>query len=333
MRRRVLGDNKILKGTIVESNYQVGNLVLYDKTLGKKIVIDLDSPSQEFPLSAYVPLAVIVIPSSHGREIYANDDKPVSAAAMSLLSMSYSTPDSGANTEQTMMWGQYNSYISLPNLNQAPTLGTGSNQAESVTGQTGYPYMPSDKFESSGIVCNHDTNSYYYNGSNTAAPSPYLTDGSRNSMYYQTTTPSSTNNCLADFDGVGNTKVLCDLATAQSDWKTADTITNQRDPGYSPAACCCWRFHPEGTEQGEWYLPAMGELCYMMARFNKIQSSIQAVRDAGAEDFAVLLSTSGSYWSSSEYSSARARRVSTGYGYVDDYGKDNRGRVRAFLRV
>ena len=59
-----------------------------------------------------------------------------------------------------------------------------------------------------------------------AAPSPYLTNGSRNPAYYQTISPSSTANRLADFNGKQNTQVICNLATAQPDWKTANTIEN-----------------------------------------------------------------------------------------------------------
>lgn len=131
----------------------------------------------------------------------------------------------------------------------------------------------------------------YYNISTNFIPSPYLEDGSRYKGYY--IIRYSESNCLSDFDGFGNTKVLCDLATAQSDWKTASTITNDYAGGYSPAACCCWRYHTTGTNQGDWYLPAIGELGYLIVRLKTINTSISNIGG-------VTVDTSLNVWSSSE---------------------------------
>jgi hypothetical protein len=68
-----------------------------------------------------------------------------------------------------------------------------------------------------------------------------------------------------DFNGKYNTSVLINLATRQTNWKDAPIIENWGNEGYYPAACCCWLYRTEGTTQGDWYLPACGELGHVMS--------------------------------------------------------------------
>ena len=242
--------------------------------------------------------------------------------------MNYNSPDSGSTSYQNMYWGGYEDDISSPILYQVPT---GNTSNGIPTGETYSAYLPSDKF--SGTQCAHDTDVSYYNTSYAPIPSPYLTNGSRNPGYYQTSSPSSSNNALADFDGIGNSQVLWDLATSQSSWKTESSITNNSGSGYYPAACCCWRYHTEGTSQGDWYLPACGELGYIMPPFNKINDAIDKMRTVYGSSVGVELNNSDFYWSSTEYSSNDARFVNTSYGRVSKDSKNSIGYVRAFLKV
>ena len=275
----------------------------------------------DYPTDKYEPIGVVVVPSSHN--VYGNG----CCGVMSLKAMSCDTPSTGGTSEQEMCWGDISTDISsLPNLDQVPT---GNTSNGIPTGQTSYAYLPSDKFFS--IQCAHDTDAYYI--TSPYIPSPYLTDGSRNPGYYQTTSPSSSNNACADFDGIGNSQVMWDLATAQSDWKTASSITNNTGSGYYPAACCCWRYHTSGTSQGDWYLPACGELGYIMPPFNKINEAIGKMRTAYGSSVGVELYTMGYYWSSTEYSSNDAHCVGGRDGTVNHHPKGSDNYVRAFLRV
>ena len=312
---------------IALADTKAGDVLLWDKINQKKLFTSSDNLSG-YPAESYTPIGVVVVPASHN--VYGDG----SCGVMSLLSMDCDNPSQGAASNEYMFWGVYSTDIStLPNLDQAPIVGTGSNVGDAgstVTGENEYPYLPSDKF--SVLQCPHDTDAYYYRlgSSYDQAPSPYLTDGSRNPAYYQTTSPSSSNNCLADFDGRGNTdKIITQRGNKEyTSWKP--TYDTQAD---YPAASCCDMFYTEGTQQGDWYLPAMGELGYIMPPFNRISEAITKMRNAYGSSVGAVLSASYYYWSSSEYSSDYARRVYTYDGSVEYGGKGSNGYVRAFLKV
>ena len=303
------------------------DILMYDKEQSRKFILKSDTDFSKYPADRYTPIGVVVVPGSHN--VYGDG----SCGVMSLKPMNCSTPSTGGTSEQYMYWGVYGTDISaLPNLDQVPIVGSGSNvgnASSTVTGQDSYPYLPSDKF--SAVRCPHDTDAYYYSSSSSydQAPSPYLTDGSRNPAYYQTTSPSSSNNCLADFDGRGNTnKIIIQRGSKDySSWRPGTSSESDY-----PAASCCDMFYTDGTQQGDWYLPAMGKLGYIMPLFNRINEAITKMRNAYGSSVGVTLSTNLGYWSSSEYSSSRARFVTTGNGRVNYNYKDTSYYVRAFLR-
>lgn len=325
MRRRSLftqGSKDLPLDSISPADSVAGDYCFYDKTADKVIIVDQTKWSADkYPSSKCTPIGIVVVPGTH------NVYRDGSCGVMSLKEMNYSTPDTGSTSYQYIYWGHLGNDISnLPNLNKVPT----GNQANGLpTTQTSYAYLPSDEF--SGTQCLHDTDAYYSNS--PYIPSPYLTDGSRNPGYYQTTSPSSSSNALADFDGKGNSEILQGLATAQSNWRTASTITNNSGDNYLPAACCCWRYHTEGTQQGDWYLPTCGELGYMIPNLKKINEAITKMRNAYGSSVGVTLNTSDGYWSSSEYNSYLAYGVYTYGGYVYGTGKQGFNYVRAWLRV
>ena len=284
--------------------------VFYDSTTGSFVKLYPDQITEVNP--NYTPIGVEVVPAEHN--VYGTGQ----AGIMSLAEMNYSTPDVGSSEYQTMYWGGNGADTSLSNYDKV-------NLVDGTTAT--YGYLPSDRF---GGTTSLDGVSKYATTSNNA-PSPYNADGSRNEAYYTTT--YSTANALSDFDGIGNTTILIELATGQSDWKTATTITNNSGAGYYPAACCAWRFHTAGTDQGQWYLPACGEFGYVINRISAINETINKVLSIYASVVAVAVHTSYGYWSSSEYSAYHTRRLDTNYGYVYSSNKYYDYYVRAFLRV
>ena len=301
------GENRFMVFPVLD--YPI-KAVFYDSSTGSFVKLYPDQITEVNP--NYTPIGVEVVPAEH--DVYGTGQ----AGIMSLAEMNYSTPDTGSSEYQSMYWGGYGTDTVLPNYNKVNL----------VNGTTAdYGYLPSDQFTGNTSL---DGVSKYNRTSNNA-PSPFNADGSRNEVYY--TTAYSTANALSDFDGVGNTTVLTELATSQSDWKTATTITNSYSAGYYPAACCAWRFHTIGTDQGQWYLPACGEFGYVVNRISAINTTINKVLSVYASVVAVAMHTSGGYWSSSEYSANGARYLDTLNGYVSDYNKNDDYYVRAFLRV
>ena len=305
MRRRTL-----FKSDSGASSRNLADAVFYDSNNDSFVTMSPDEITSV--IDGYTPIGVVAIPASH--DVYGDG----TCGVISLAEMSYNTPDVGSNEYQEIYWGGYGTDTSLPNYDKVNIVG-------GTTSSTGY--LPSDQF--TGATSLDGVSKYGYTSNN--APSPFNADGSRNEAYYTTT--YSTANALSDFDGVGNTFVLTELATGQSDWKTATTITNNSGAGYYPAACCAWRFHTAGTDQGQWYLPACGEFGYVINRISAINETINKVKSVYSSVVAVALRTSNYYWASSEYSANHARSLGTGYGNVGYYNKGNHYYVRAFLRV
>ena len=315
----------------------VGDAVLYDKQANKLIVVPTtDDIGTKYPSDDYEPIGVVVIPASH--DVYGTGQ----CGVMSLKNMSVDTPDTGQIQHEGMFYGQMNINSSLPNLTDAPYVGNGYNYGDSnstvignVDIQEYICYIPSDAFNT--VQCPHDVTAYYHVTSDISyyAPSPYLTDGSRNPAYYQTTSPSSTSNVLADFDGAGNTTTYLDLATAQSDWKTSSSILqgSSVENGYSPAACCCWRYHTSGTQQGDWYLPACGELGYVIAKQKTINDAISKLISVYGSSFAVALFASKHYWSSTEGNYTQTFAIRCNNGRIDGHNRFANDLVRAFTRI
>lgn len=322
---------KIKNLFITSEEAKAGDVCFYDSLSGKIRLAKIDNVNiTDYPASRFTPIGVVVIPGSH--DVYGTGQ----CGVMSLVEMSCDTPTTGSTSSKYMCWGPSTDISTLTNFSYTPYVGTTSSPGDSVgtiIGQsTNYTYMPSDLFDYEIIQCPHDTNSYYIIPSTpiNTSPSPYLTDGSRNPSYYQTSSPSSTNNCLSDFDGIGNTsKIVAQRGIKDySSWKpTFDTKADY------PAASCCDMFYTNGTNQGNWYLPACGELGYMMSRFKAINEAISKITTVYGSSYGVSIVKYYNHWSSSEYSSREARKIDGNFGAVDYSGKWNKCHVRAFLRI
>ena len=317
MRRRILSSAST--GGVNPNQSNPCDICSYDRTIDSLIIVAGDKWNIEaYPSSRYVPIGVVVVPGSHN--VYGDG----SCGVMSLKAMNCDTPSTGNTFEQYMYWGvSLRDLPGLPYLDQIPT---GNTSNGIPINSTSYGYLPSDKF--SDTPCAHDADAYYYYP--PYIPSPYLTDGSRNPGYYQTSSPSSSSNALADFDGIGNTtKIIAERGTKNyNSW-----IPHRATEADYPAASCCDMFHTEGTQQGDWYLPACGELGYIIPPFTKINDAIDKVCTTYGSSVGVELITSSDYWSSTEYSIDYARFVNTGSGRVFNGYKNLSGYVRAFLRV
>ena len=322
MRKRSLLSNNIIIKPIEEANY--ADICFYDKENDTKIIVSSEGFSADyFPLSDYTPIGIVAVPSSHSDE-----KRP---RIVSLAAMNCDTPDSGSVTGyKSMYWGGYYYEVTdLPTKDQYPYLVPFAEDGI-VNYITTTCYLPSDKF--SGRTDN-PLNSLegFYDYYSRLMCSPYKEDGAKEKRYFDT---SNTGNVLADFDGKANTeKILAVDNSNSTDWQTATTISNEGYDQYlHPAAQCCWRYHTEGTKQGDWYLPSAGELGYALARYGSINLAINTLNTQYSTTLGIQFGTYD-YWSSTQYSSTYAVNVYFDYGDVNNSYKDNGNCVRAFLAL
>lgn len=89
---------------------------------------------------------------------------------------------------------------------------------------------------------------------------------------------------INDKDGKSNTAAVLEYATGQTDWRTAAEINNSGD-GTFPAFECSWRYHTSGTSQGDWYVPAVGELYPVYNNSSNLNAVKNALTTLEAPDF------------------------------------------------
>ena len=303
---------------------QYGDICVYDVNKGSLAIIKASEWSaSKYPIATYVPVGIVVVPASHGH--YENGK----CAIMSLNHMNCNTPTTGGSA-QYMYWGVYGTDIdTLENLDKVPYVGSNGSVSDTVIGTTGYAFLPSDHSGFTAVANPYDTGTkYYYNDSDKYIPSPYMNDGTFNPNYSMTGSPSSAANCLSDFDGKGNTQKIIEVRGSKDYSSWTPSATTQAD---YPAASCCDMYSTVGIPQGNWYLPACGELGYLVPRRQALDDSLNKLIQGGVSSANVLVSAS--YWSSSEYSASDARYVSLYNGSVYSSIKDSDFYVRAFALV
>lgn len=299
-----------------------GDVCMYGISEGKLIIVN-DWNVSKYPIDKYPPIGVVVVPGQH--DVYGDG----TCGVMSLNHMNCSSPTTGGSA-QNMYWGEYGTDIStLENLYEVPYVGSNGSVGDKVIGVTGIAYLPSDHANFTAVTNPYDTGTkYYYNDSNKYIPSPYQNDGTFNPNYSMTSSPSSTANCLADFDGKGNTQKILTVRGSKDYSSWTPSATTQAD---YPAASCCDMYFTQGTNQGDWYLPSAGELGYAVVRQQSINDKINQLVSVGITSANPV--QLGSYCSSSEYSSSYARFLNFTNGYVSTFNKYFSYYVRAFLRV
>ena len=283
--------------------------ILIAKSDGKKMIV---SNVNDIPIE-YTPIGIVIIPPSH--DVYGTGE----GAAMSLKYMSPFTPDTGApignkNYGRALIGNRISSikiYERIMITGSADSTNQdfkyGSNPDNSYTcPKFASDYKRGEKYSWAKYrQCNTDPEAYweydldweedYPSLWQVSCPSPYL-NGGRNPTYYDVPTLIQTSdsgefisgnyneyyNALSDFSGKETTAKYYN-SHKQSNWKVSSQITNKIASGYYPAAACCWRYHTPGTNQGDWYIPALGELGYYMARYNKIKNTYTSLINKGYE--------------------------------------------------
>ena len=263
---------------------QYGDICVYDTNKSSLAIIkESEWSASKYPIATYVPVGIVVVPASHGHY------EGGKCAIMSLNHMNCDTPTTGG-ASQYMYWGVNGTDIdTLPNLDEVPYVGSNGSVGDTIIGVTENAYLPSDYSGFTAVTNPYDNGTnYYYNDNDKYVPSPYNSDGTFNPNYSLTDSPSSTGNCLSDFDGYNNTKKILEVRGTKdySSWKP--TYNNEAD---YPAASCCDMYSTVGIPQGSWYLPACGELGYTCVRRQALDDTLNKLIQGGvssANVFAVM---------------------------------------------
>ena len=211
----------------------------------------------------YEPIGVVVIPASH--DVYGTGE----CGVVSLKYMDPDNPDEGCFDGVRMGNSAYgNGHPHLISIGYNDYYYSEA-QYEIYEGD-----LPTDL--QSGLL-SLDGETHYYERASELIPSPYNPDGTRNQLYADGRT------AISDFNGKENSQKLIDAIEA-SDWKVIDKIPYisfttyyQYIYDYSPAAACCWRYHTIGTNQGDWYQPALGEACYAINRKGALENTLNII--------------------------------------------------------
>ena len=264
--------------------------ILYANTAGEKKV---DSTVLD-PSLGYTPIGICVTKTG-----FFGENEP--ARFMSLKYMNYTTPETGSLTSQGMYWGNYGT-----DLNMIPNIQVTHN------GGTYNGYFTVDYYDSSS-----QTNKI---------PSVFDANNEWNTSILGEVNQYST----TDIQGREKTDLILASATSQSTWMTDTSITNESGAGYAPAACCCARYHTIGTEAGDWYLGASGEMCMIIVQKTAINTKLAQIAAVYSTDCMSSLAANY-YWSSTEYNSNYAYGVNALPGFIYSNDKSYNDYVVAML--
>lgn len=318
---------------IDKSKTVVGDVVLYDKNNDTKIIVKSDKLNHF--KNGYTPIGVVVIPASH--DVYGTGE----CGVMALRYASKNKPDEGTvdYSDALCSFGFFGTKIFSTNYN-CVNIFTDINSQNAITtiNPIGtYCYLPVETVSPNRTECISDSITKYDTTSNNCIPSPYLNDG-RNSQYY-----SGSNNGLSDFRGKENTETILSKVTT-ANWKTIESLSSVGyRSGTSMATCATWRYSTDGTKQGDWYLPSIGELGYLSVRFKSIDDVMTEIANVFGINRMNTTGSIASYMviSSTEYSGGTYNifnlylNVGGKLGYEDKYteNKDKNGLVIPFIRI
>lgn len=285
-----------------------GDIVLWDKQNQSKLIVTLEQFNQTYKNdSNFVGIAVVVVPASH------TPDGTIRCVVPKY--MNYTTPEVGNDAPYYICWGYASEDIEeLPNITSYNYLVHGTSTVATATGQYS---VPSNSRGWNGSGSTYDTNvdpiaTLYRAQNNPLAPSPYGADGiSPNPEFFVE------GGLNEDMDGKGNTDII--IANTTADW-SGTTINNSCSMGDYPAACCCRRFTSDGIAAGDVYLPAAGEVIYLISRNAQIVDSIKAINP---DLISQPINGTSNFWASTEFSMSYAWCVSTSGGNIYDVIKSN----------
>ena len=245
------------------------------------------------PSLGYTPIGLCVIPTG----FFGDNEK---ARFMSLKYMDYANPDNGSLNVVGMAFGNIRVDIStISNIQTTNLGGSSSGYIAELNSDNNTPEIPNL------LNSNNEWNLSELGAINTYA--------------------------MTDINGKNKTELILATATSQSTWRTDSTISNENGSGYAPAACCCWRYHTLGTQQGDWYLGGCGEYSLMLINRQNILSKLQLLSSSYPND-CISSIVSNRYWTSTEYNDLYTYVYYTSGNITGEYNKNYGANLIALLQ-
>lgn len=258
-----------------------GDIVLWNGY--KKVFANPKFYSSEiFPSEVFTPIGVIVIPASH------MPDRKFRMIAIHYLNSN--SPFTGSNNPQSFFWGPQTDVPNLPReATQIPVIGIHEESSTNfefsndiIEFSNAQMLFPFENSTLTNVLPNPlDERTCYSirpNAVNQAAPSPYLNSGQANPLYRSTEFKGEYHrNILSSFDGYERTKTVLEYR-GYIDYESFDftTLTSSNEYAiYYPCFTLVDAYRTDGTNPGDWYIPTIGEMGYLFARFKTINDSIK----------------------------------------------------------
>ena len=316
-------------GKYIYQETKAGDICVYDSLRQYISVVPKSKYNQEkYPTSTYKPVGVVVVPNSH------TEDGTSKVCALSQFSGKPSiymeTTKFPYMNDNLLIRKLYSpgintiSSIDIPSPEQYTINGTYILNPDDIRNAMRVPYQYSEVHERFVIqqgfkVVRYGNYMYVYYENNlnilSLCPCPYNTDGGRNDIYWTknidpskplspdgSSEPSqdAVTNLFYSMDGRHYTDVYMNMLIQEygTDWMKDDYSGEALD--IYGDIIETYKYSPEGTNKGDWYIPGAGEMGYVYAKIEDVNSSIQML---GGQIFDYL--DHREYVSSNAYDSMR----------------------------
>lgn len=276
-------ESLVYNSTIQTEHGNVGDVVFVDKesevitAVPKELIKDIDP-------ERYEPIGIVVVPSNHN--MYGTGE----CGIIALHCLSAQTPDTGCSGDdaENIAYGTGVLPDDLPKVeywNSSGELSEGRNYKDDVwttNDPNNSPVFPKENEEGDFSVDRRtrfiaDPTLGYKNLGFRKYTSPYDAQLKSNLKYINNVYPHGD----SIFSGKAYNKKILDTLVEET-WKTASAITDTDFPLIKSA----WRYHTIGTKQGDWYVPSVLEIGYLLNRNVTISNSATELENLYNKNFA-----------------------------------------------
>lgn len=322
-----------------------GDICLYDKVEQKMILIKKGTlKANVYPSYRYTPIGVVVVPEIPA---YYGDWR---CGILGLKLLSYNYPDTGVvdlegsgtvmhdfNDTIDELEGYAEDNFAYIGYKNGKDYGGDLNITNEKIGMVNisdegmytkyYTYIATDaNYGGNNPGTNFASNPYdnlskYWSGfaddgKSYYAPSPYASVyngdlGISQGLISFTDNPISSPDSAQEIN-----QIILKYATSQSGWKTDSKIIDSYGPGYCPLYCCAWRYHTDGTSQGEWYIPTAGEWALIISRVCVIDETINEIKSVYGDDVACTVQLTGVTYTTSTPTTINKTWMCAPEGYI-----------------